>query len=348
MNLMIKTHRILALLLTAALLCAVHAPARALTGADAPDRYAAAEAALEGYLAARREDAEALADIAAMFGELDGYAQSKGYLDCLLILRKIAGAAYDAEMILTLTWLEQDREFRAFLEEKRAGGSPLCTAEELQAYARGRNAEYLGRPEEAAGYYRECAGFFDAEARLFALETGQARRLYDEAAARMNAGDLAGAYWTLRQIGDQKNSRDTMAAITAMLGYVPSDGEDNLKPVTGLRAAETGEASVTLTWEASAHAAGYALQYKKQGSTEWIPCGMTDRTEADVPGLEADTGYDFMVTAAIGEIRADGVTVSVKTAAKAARKNETDPGSGASGVIPFSASDLGLDFPFGD
>ena len=340
-----KTCPVLALLLAAALLCAACPPARALTGADTPDRYAAAEAALEGYLEARLEDGAALADIAAMFAALDGYAQSRGYTDYLRVLRKIADAAYDAEMILTLTQLEQDRPFRAYLQEKRTGGSPIGTAEEVHAYALGRNAEYLGRPEEAAGRYRECAGFFDAEARRAALEGMQAARLYDEAAARMDAGDLAGAYWLLRQIGDQKSSRDSMAAIVSALGYVPRDSGDNLKPVTGLRAAKAEETSVTLAWEASAHAAGYALRYKKQGGAAWIPRGTTDRTEAVIGGLDADTGYVFSVTAVIGEIRSDEVTVSAKTAA---RKNEADTGAGGSGFIPFSAQDLVLGPPFGD
>jgi len=73
--------------------------------------------------------------------------------------------------------------------------------------------------------------------------------------------------------------------------------------------------SVTLSWTAQGNLVGYTLQYRVSGETTWqtyTPAPGTSATSATVPGLAANTTYDFQLTAT-GAGGSASSTVSVTT-----------------------------------
>ena len=110
-------------------------------------------------------------------------------------------------------------------------GSSIGSAEELKAYAHGREYEHDGANTEAISCYGECLNYFDASARFFSLQQDKDQSIYNEAAAMLNRGDLAGAYFKFSEILRYKDSKERRDSIVNLLGYTPSSPTDYLEAV---------------------------------------------------------------------------------------------------------------------
>ena len=96
-----------------------------------------------------------------------------------------------------------------------------------------------------------------------------------------------------------------MKAIVNLLGYIPKDASDNLKPATGLKVSRAAFDQISLSWQKSNHAQQYEVYYKETNQAEWKHAADTSDTTLTVAGLKQGTSYDFKVVAAIGRLKAD-------------------------------------------
>ena len=296
-------YRLIALLLIGILFLSI-VPAYAITSAEKEKKYSAAILQLEVYLQSAGNSSAELFGIRSSFDSLGGYEQSRflGYYTSVLM--KIADEEYDYELYMFLDMLERNQSFNAYLKESLKGSS-IGSVEELKAYAHGREYEHDGANSEAINCYSECLNYFDASARYFKLQREKDQSIYDEAAAMLNRGDLAGAYFKFSDILRFKDSKGRRDSIVSLLGYTPSSPTDNLMPVTGLKVTSTGISSITLLWNKSNHATGYEVYYKKYNANNWINAGSEKNTTKTITGLEQGMSYDFKVIATIGVIKAD-------------------------------------------
>jgi len=68
---------------------------------------------------------------------------------------------------------------------------------------------------------------------------------------------------------------------------------------TGLRSTEQTANAITLQWNATGNTAGYEIQYRRVGTTDWttIPSSSASGTSVTVSRLVADTTYEFRIRA---------------------------------------------------
>ena len=299
-----KPYRQLIAVLLACILLLSSASAYAITSTEKENNYNAAVTQLEVYLESAGNSSAELAGIRTVFDSLGGYEQSRFLGYYASVLMKIADEEYDYELYMFLDMLERNQSFNVYLKESLKGSS-IGSVEELKAYAHGREYEHDGANSEAINCYSECLNYFDASARYFKLQREKDQSIYDEAAAMLNRGDLAGAYFKFSDILRFKDSKGRRDSIVSLLGYTPSSPTDNLMPVTGLKVTSTGISSITLLWNKSNHATGYEVYYKKYNANNWINAGSEKNTTKTITGLEQGTSYDFKVIATIGQIKAD-------------------------------------------
>ena len=303
-----KMHRRPIAMLLAGFLFFSCVPAYAVTSMEKDNNYAAAILQLETYLESAGNSSAELAGVHASFDALGGYEQSRFLSYYTSVLMKIADEEYDYELYMFLDMLERNQSFNAYLKETLKGSS-IGSVEELKAYAHGREYEHDGANSEAIACYGECLNYFDASARYFSLQQDKDQAVYNEAAAMLSRGDLAGAYFKFSEILRYKDSKERRDSIVSLLGYTPSSSTDNLEAVTGLKAAEIKETEITISWQKSRHASSYDVYYKKHSSDRWISAGSVDKTAKTFPGLEQGTSYDFKVVAALGGLKTDGTVL---------------------------------------
>ena len=116
---------------------------------------------------------------------------------------------------------------------------------------------------------------------------------------------------------DYAESRAMLAAIEEQIGYAPENEKDNPGSVQKLAVRRTDAASVTLGWDAAAHASRYTVEYRRAGESAWKQAGETNSTEYTVSGLESGKAYDFLVTAYAQRFKTAGSKLENVTAAAA-------------------------------
>ena len=241
--------------------------AASLSDAEKEARYQEAVLELEAYLAGGQESAAELQEIVNSFKALGSYEYSLYFRYYALVLLKVSGGEYDLDMESMLSALEYNAGFEAYLEENRQNAEDFAIVAygQLNAYIRGRRAETEEDSSEAMARYRECAGFYDADIRYDSLFRAQSAPIYEEAAALLEAGDYAGAYWVFSRIASYEDSGEQMRSIEHTLGYIPENENDNPKPVTGLAVDDIVSTEITLTWDGQAHATGYEVAWRESG-----------------------------------------------------------------------------------
>ena len=305
--------RLLCLLLAIMVMYITIIPALAVTTTEEKNRqYQAAINELETYLETNDSSIGNLYGIQAVFATLGGFEQSKSLNYYTTVLIKLSEETYDFDLVSALELLNMNQSFKDYLSDPLKG-SPLCSVEELQSYAEGREKENDGDPESAMDCYEKCMSFFDATERYQSLKEQKYRQMYDQALEMQNTGDLAGAYYLFSDISPFEQSDDKKAVIEKLLGYTPESPTDNLLPVTDAEVTSVQQGEITLEWLASAHAKTYEVQYKESDNDSWISLGETENTSYTISGLKADTDYDFRIIAAIGKIKAEGATFSENT-----------------------------------
>ncbi len=283
-------------------------PATALTSQEKEEQYNAAVQQLETYLESSGNSSAELAGIRAAFEELGGYGYSRflGYYTAVLMMT--AEEEYNYDLFTLLDMMSVNTRFCAYLEDLRESSS-IGTVLELEAYVGAREQEHRGNLAQAWEGYRQCLNFFDADRRYMEIKPDGDKKEYEKAKELLRQGDYAGAYYGFISANKYGDSEDIMASIENQLGYKPASPEDNLKPVTGLRATGRGKDSVTLSWMASAHAKTYEVYFKPVGNSEWRHAGDTEKTEMTITGLSAGGRYDFQVVAALDRIKAEGTAL---------------------------------------
>ena len=301
------------LLLVLLLMHAV-SPASAMMTTDEKTRlYQNAILELETYLESPNSKGESLYGIQATFQSLGRFEQSRNMNYYTMVHIKLYEETYDFEMKSDLELMELDQYFQEYLNNELKG-SPLRTVADLKSYVEARENEHNRDYESAMACYKICMGYYDAAERFNALrETGYQQK-YDQALMLQNARDFAGAYFLFSEVEPYEDSTNRKRAIEKLLGYTPISADDNPLPVTELQIETTSDTQIVLQWSAAAHAKTYEVQYRKNGGN-WLTAGETITTGFTASGLQANTAYDFRVTAIAGEIRMDAASITAKTAA---------------------------------
>ena len=336
-----KTYDGIIAMLLAGVLFLSCVPAHAMTTTEKENNYNAAILQLETYLESAGNSSAELAGVRAAFDALGGYEQSRFLSYYTSVLMKIADEEYDYELYMFLDMLERNQSFNAYLKETLKGSS-IGSVEELKSYTHGRVYEHDGANSEAIACYGECLNYFDASARYFLLQQDKDQSVYDEAAAMLNRGDLAGAYFKFSENLRYKDSKERRDSIANLLGYAPSSPTDNLEAVTGLKAAETKETKITISWQKSRHASSYTVYYKQHSNNEWISAGTVSETKKTITGLKAETAYDFQVIAVSGQVKTkEALLQSVETVSTASTPLPTpSPKSTANPASEFEYTNI--------
>lgn len=302
-------HHRIALLIVLILSLVTFSAAHAQTTMEKDEIYNAAVLQLETYLEERHEESGKLQLILAAFEDLKGYNMSRQFSHYVTVLLKVANHEFDWELKIEMESLsgESYQRFRQYLEELFKYSS-IGTIQNLIDYTTAREYEYNGDTKQAVAQYKKCLEFFDADQRYTELLQNRYTAQYEEAKRQMREGQLAAAYIAFMQITEYEDSKTYADTIVELLGYTPSSSDDMLKEVKDLKAAETTATTVTLTWTPAEHASAYEIRQDGQilGTVKSV------RYTADK--LKPDTQYTFSVTAKSGQVEAQAVSLTVKTA----------------------------------
>ena len=312
-----KLKRITALcVMLAVLACSVFSCGEVMTTSKKQNLFNAALGELEAYLMDLKDDPAHLNAIVKQFGDLGGFPQSRQFWYYTNVLLKVTAAEFDMALNTYLYTLSQMPEFDDYIAS--LGNTPIGSTTKLTAYARGREAEYKNDIDTALTYYSQCMGFYDAMDRYNGFVMGNAEAAFARGMEYLNANDPAAAYIQFKQSGAYGEAQAMLAAIEAQIGYAPENAQDNPGSVQSVSAQNAASSSVTLSWEAAAHAMSYAVEYRKTGDAAWTNAGSTADTSYTVDGLATDTAYDFRVTAYANIFATAGAELkSVLTAASA-------------------------------
>lgn len=162
--------RIAALLMMALLAIGLMAAAHA-RGLEKRDIYDASLEELECYL--NGIESAPLEDLFMNFSELGRFEMSAELAVYTDVLCNLERDEY-GRIFLYLDVLKMNTEFCQFLEES----DYLGTIEELENYARGRQAEANGDSEAAAGYYSQCMSFMDSMTRILNYRSNNMEEQY--------------------------------------------------------------------------------------------------------------------------------------------------------------------------
>ncbi len=302
-------HHRIALLVVLVLSLVTFSAAHAQTTMEKDEIYNAAVLQLETYLEERHEESGKLQLILAAFEDLKGYNMSRQFSHYVTVLLKVANHEFDWELKIEMESLsgESYQRFRQYLEELFKYSS-IGTIQNLIDYTTAREYEYNGETKQAVAQYKKCLEFFDADQRYTELLQNRYTAQYEEAKRQMREGQLAAAYIAFMQITEYEDSKTYADTIVELLGYTPSSPDDMLREVKDLKAAETTATAVTLTWTPAEHASAYEIRQDGQ------ILGTVKSARYTADKLKPDTQYTFSVTAKSGQVEAQAVSLTVKTA----------------------------------
>ena len=199
------------ILLLAMLACSL--PAQAL-GLSKAELYASAQAELTKYL--EGESSMSIGQIGEIFEELSAYKMSASFTNYVHVLQNVEEERYGQIGVL-ISRIRRDDAFCASLSD--AG---YATVDELESYARGRQAEAEGDATLAISYYDQCASLLDSMVRIARLEDALLSDQYQQALTWYEAGTPEGyekafeLFTGLAQIG-YNDSADRAAEAEAQL-----------------------------------------------------------------------------------------------------------------------------------
>lgn len=193
--------------------------------ADASNRamYNTAIDDLDTYLLICDDDADWLECIMEEFTD-SGYKYSEQFGYYAEALLMALNDDYSWRQIFCLDEIINDSGFAAYLEKQ--GFEGIRTAEYLENYIYGRQAEYEGRIDDAVMFYELTEGYYDADARMIELDGGigyTAEEAYQAGLDAMDEGDYRQAYKYFTMCPGYGESDRLAAFISRAYGY---SGED--------------------------------------------------------------------------------------------------------------------------
>lgn len=229
------------------------------------------------------------------------------------VLEKLAAEDYGFELDSLLELLDKNERFRIYQSEAMKD-SAIWPVDSLMTYVSGRRKEYERDLEGAMAEYGKSLGFFDSDDRYTRIRNGFSALAYEEAVTLLREKNYAGAYFAFARANGYLDSWEQMARIESLIGYTPADANDNPGSVTGLRMAVCAPNYIMLAWNEAEHVGRYEVEYRRSGTETWRVTE-TAAAEMTVEGLEADSGYDFRVTAVAGSVRTESAMLAgVRTA----------------------------------
>lgn len=200
------------LLLVLTMLTAWVFPAQA-GGMSKADKYQAAQTELKKYLDG--EGSMTLDDLCAVFEGLGAYKMSAPFSYYVRVLRDVEKDDY-SQLEVLIDRMRRNADFTAHLSENGYG-----TVDELESYARGRQAELGGDAVVAISSYYQCVSLLDSMVRIALLEDTRLAEMYARAAELLAEGtsaanaEAAELYAQLATVG-YRDSAEHLAQVQAM------------------------------------------------------------------------------------------------------------------------------------
>ena len=168
------------------------------------------EAALEGLKAYLNDDETMpIADLNETFFDLGGYEHSamlEMYTKVLVLIEE--GEFTSVQRLIN--YMKADKGFIAFMEDD----GNLGTLEEMEWYAKGRQAEEEKRYQDAAGCYQACPSFMDSIVRWRKLDEQRLEEMYADGIVACKMGtyyDYERAVGIFQQLEDEGGYKDSRA-----------------------------------------------------------------------------------------------------------------------------------------
>ena len=301
-----RVYRLSVLCVTLALLlCCACARGEIMSSAQKERLYTSAVTELETYLESAYDDILRISAIKNEFNVLGGYAKSREFASYAAVLAYIAENDYGYTSRIEIEMLADDYDFENYIA-KNLDGSPIGSVGRLKSYYEARKAEYGGDIAAAGELYKSIGSFFDASQRRKAIVLSTDKSSYDEAMAKLDASDFAGAYFGFMNSHNYNNDAEArMRTIVKLIGYTPVNEYDNPGSVSGLRVSRrSADGSITIEWNAAEHASYYVFEYRLSSSASWATRSVSG-TSVTLTKLLTGTEYDFRVHAVAGEIETE-------------------------------------------
>lgn len=260
--------RLIVFIMSVLLIISTIVPVQA-RGLEKQDIYDASLEELECYL--NGMESAPLEDLFMNFSELGRFEMSAELAVYTDVLCNLERDEY-GRIFLYLDVLKMNTEFCQFLEES----AYLGTIEELENYARGRQAEANGDSEAAAGYYSQCMSFMDSMTRILNYRSNNMEEQYLLACGYYKQDTLEGyeqAYAIFSELAvyNYNNSAammDMSAWFIKALSQATPEVTGTLTPVPTPAPTETLVAKVTPTPTAESKAWGDWSNWSIQKVTE--------------------------------------------------------------------------------
>ena len=168
------------------------------------------EAALEGLKAYLNDDETMpISDLNEIFFDLGGYEHSAMLEMYTKVLVLIEDGEFTSVQRL-INYMKADKGFMAFMEED----GNLGTLEEMEWYARGRQAEAENRYTDAADCYQACPSFMDSIRRWRKLDEQRLEAMYIDGVAACQTGTYYNYEWAVeifQQLENEGGYKDSRA-----------------------------------------------------------------------------------------------------------------------------------------
>lgn len=252
--------RILAAVLFIVIICC-QATAFALTGKEKEERFNAALRQLETYLETFDSDNRNISAIVRAFRELENYSNSLQLWNYSLILQMIEEGDFGILMDTKLAILKKSAPFADYVKSLKSAIQPVS---DLEQYARGREAEKNGSPDEANRHYLNANGFFDSHLRIEQISMSLCSSQYDRAIQLYGRQKYKEAYDLFVKTSGYLDSDDMAASIASMLGFTPEVSPDHNAPADSADSAAKSTKTATAAPATTPQAQGFII-YAGQG-----------------------------------------------------------------------------------
>ena len=298
------TKHILTLLLALSLLLGCVPVQAAVLSTE--EQYQAALDELRSYVTGDRE--VSLQDVFNQFSSLSFYRHSAMLAVYTRILLDIENE--DFSMINQwIGYLRMNPDFCAFVSAEE---EPLGSVDELEWYAKARQAESSGNVQQAVAFYQNCPSFMDSMLRLMGMNNEELEKKYQEAIRYYNMNTPEGyqkAYELFLELDGYKDSNNylTMADLfrATPKPEVPSQTPLPPTPVPEPAATEpptaTGDFtlngvchkySVQLSWTAVSGAASYRVYHAVTRNGQRDFKAVTDTQKTTITHTETSRGVN--------------------------------------------------------
>lgn len=327
-------HRWLAALFAVVLLMMAAVPVYATTLSKA-ELYDAAKTELEKYL--NDEATMPLDDLFMRFSELGSYEMSIEFALYTDVLRSIENEDFGRIFVFT-SILRQNASFGDYLDEVKVYG----TLDELECYARGRQAEQSGDMKSAYEYYNGCLTFMDSSLRVRKQLVADLDAKYQEALQAYALNTMEGytkAYDLFYELAayNYENSAALMSTSKALMDALAVQLPFTATPVPASASAPTPAATtrerfqvtstatksgIRLTWDKANNNAVYTI-YRRTKNGSWKQLNQTKETSYYDSSVGAYTNYIYYIEATWDDSTATSVETYIQSMGKDSSSSAT-------------------------